>query len=86
MDNTLQRTVHHHVSNFFEGKVDHEGWHKCQCIPVPKQGDLSNPNKLQGIILMDMFSKIFLSVMMAQAFTLMDKHGTCFQFGETPEI
>jgi hypothetical protein len=28
MDNTLQRTVHRHVCDFFKGKVDHEGWHK----------------------------------------------------------
>jgi hypothetical protein len=82
IDNTSQRTVHRHVCDFFEGKVDHEGWHKSQCIPVPKQGDLSNPNKWQGIMLMDMCSK----VMMAQAFTLLDKHGTRFQFGRTPEI
>jgi hypothetical protein len=36
MGNTLRQTVHHHVCDFFEGGVDHEGWHKSQCIPVPK--------------------------------------------------
>ncbi len=36
MGNTSQQTVHCHVSDFFEGKVDHEGWHQSQCIPVPK--------------------------------------------------
>jgi hypothetical protein len=35
---------------------------------------------------MDMCSKVFLSVMTAQAFTLLDKHGTRFQFGGTPKI
>jgi hypothetical protein len=35
---------------------------------------------------MDMCSKVFLSVMTTQAFTLLDKHGTCFQFGRTPKI
>jgi hypothetical protein len=86
MDNVLQWTVHCHVCDFFEGKVDHEGWHKSQCIPVPKQGDLRNPNKWCGIMLMDMCSKVFLSVMTAQAFALLDKHGMRFQFGGTPEI
>ncbi len=86
MDNVSQWTVHHHVCDFFEGKVNHEGWHKSQCIPVPKQGDLSDPNKWHGIMLMDMCSKVFLSVMTAQAFALLDKHGTCFQFGGMPEI
>jgi hypothetical protein len=35
---------------------------------------------------MDMCSKVFSSVMTAQAFSLLDKHGTRFQFGGTPEI
>ena len=86
MYNPSQRTVHHHVCNFFEGKVDHEGWHNSQCIPVPKKCDLSDPNKWQGIMLMDMCSKVFLLVMTARAFTLLDKHGTHFQFGGTPGV
>jgi len=36
MDNVSRQTVHRHVCNFFEGEVDHEGWHQSQCIPVPK--------------------------------------------------
>ena len=86
MDNVSRRTVHRHVCDFFEGEVDHEGWHQSQCIPVPKRGDLSDPNKWRGIMLMDMCSKVFLSVMTARAFALIDKHGTRFQFGGTPEI
>ena len=78
--------VHRHVCEFFEGTVDHEGWHKNQCIPVPKKGDLSNPNKWRGIMLMDMCSKVFSSVMTARAFTLLDKHGTRFQFSGTPGV
>ena len=84
MYNSSRRMVHRHVCEFFEGTVDHEGWHRSQCIPVPKKGDLSDPNKWRGIMLMDMCSKVFLSVMTARAFTLLDKHGTRFQFGGTP--
>jgi len=86
MDNVSQRTVHRHVCDFFEGRVDHEGWHQSQCIPVPKRGDLSDPNKWRGIMLMDMCSKVFSSVMTTRAFSLLDKHGTRFQFGGTPKI
>ena len=86
MDNVSRRTVHRHVCDFFEGEVDHEGWHQSQCIPVPKRGDLSDPNKWRGIMLMDMCSKVFLSVMTTRAFALIDKHGTQFQFGGAPEI
>ncbi len=35
---------------------------------------------------MDMCSKVFSSVMTAQAFSLLDKHGPLFQFSGTPEI
>ncbi len=86
MSNTPQRTVHKHVSNFFEGKTDHEGWHKSQCVPVPKKGDLSDPNKWQRIMLMDMCSKVFSSIMTARAFQLLNKHGTRFQFVGTPGL
>jgi hypothetical protein len=34
MDNTSRCAVHRHVCNIFEGRVDHEGWHKSQCAPV----------------------------------------------------
>ncbi len=86
MYNSPRRIVHRHVCEFFEGKVDHEGWHRSQSIPVPKKGDLSDPNKWQGIMLMDMCSKVFSSVMTARAYTLLDKHGTRFQFGGTPGV
>jgi hypothetical protein len=37
-------------------------------------------------MLMDICSKVFSSVMTTQAFTLLDKHGTCFQVGGSPKI
>jgi hypothetical protein len=37
-------------------------------------------------MLMDMCSKVFSSVMTARAFTLLDKHGTRFQFSGTPGV
>jgi hypothetical protein len=59
MDDMPLQTVHKHVSDFFDGKTNHEGWHKSQCVPVPKKGNLSDPNKWRGIMLMDMCSKVF---------------------------
>jgi hypothetical protein len=59
---------------------------KAMYIPVPKKGDLSDPNKWQEIMLMDMCSKLFSLVMRARTFTLLDKHGTRFQFGGTPGV
>ena len=86
MDDTSRRIIHKHVSDFFEGKMDHEEWRTSQCVPVPKKGDLSDPNKWRGIMLMDVCSKVFSSIMTARAFQLLDKHGTRFQFGGTPEL
>ncbi len=37
-------------------------------------------------MLMDICSKVFLLAMTTQAFILLDKHGSWFQFGGTPEI
>jgi hypothetical protein len=37
-------------------------------------------------MLMDMCSKVFSSIMRVRAFKLLDKHGTRFQFGGTPEL
>ena len=37
-------------------------------------------------MLMDMCSKVFSSVMKVRAYTLLDKHGTRFQFGGTPGV
>ena len=44
MDNTTKQIIHKHISDFFDGTTDHKGWHRSQCMPVPKKGNLSNPN------------------------------------------
>jgi hypothetical protein len=56
-----------------------------QCVPaVPKSGNLSDPNKWCGVMLMDVCSKIFSSIMNGCAFRLLKLHRTQFQFGGTP--
>ena len=79
MDNAPKQTVHKYVLDFFEGKTDHEAWRKSQCVPVLKKDNLSDPNRWRGIMLMDMCSKVFSSIMTVRAFKLLDKHGTRFQ-------
>ncbi len=82
----MRRRVNRYVANFFEGIADYEGWHQSQCVPVPKSGNLSDPNKWQGVMLMDVCSKVFSSVMNGRAFCLLKLHGTKFQFGGTPTL
>jgi hypothetical protein len=86
MNGKMRRHIHWYVADFFEGKEDYEEWHMSQCVPVPKSGNLSDPNKWQGVMLMDVCSKIFSSVMNERAFQLLELHGTKFQFGDTPTL
>jgi hypothetical protein len=86
MNTTIRQHVHEFVSAFFKGDADYDGWHISQCIPVPKSGNLSDPNKWRGVMLMDVCSKIFSSIMNGRAFRLLELHGTRFQFGGTPTI
>ncbi len=86
MNSCTCRRIHRYVADFFKGDVDYPGWHQSQCVPVPKKGNLSDPNKWRGVMLMDVCSKIILSVMNGQAFRLLELHGTKFQFGGTPGL
>ena len=79
----------HHVykhSNFFLGTADYEQWYRSQGVPVLKTGDLSDPNKWRGVMLMDVCLKIFSSIMNGCAFRLLNKHRTRFQFDGMPEL
>ncbi len=78
--------VYKHINDFFLGTADYEQWYHIQCVPIPKSGDLSDPNKYRGVMLMDLCSKIFSSVTNGKAFKLLNKHGTGFQFSLTPEF
>ena len=42
-----ENSQHHFnfITEFWEDKVDFKEWHECQVVPVPKNGDLSDPNK-----------------------------------------
>ena len=43
-----EENLRHHfnfITKFWEDKVDFEEWHEVQVVPVPKNGDLSDPNK-----------------------------------------
>ena len=44
------------------------------------------PNKWHGVMMMDVCSKIFSSVMNGCAFQLLELHGTRFQFGGIPTL
>jgi hypothetical protein len=86
MGKAMQLQIYRYVRPFFDGTMDYEGWLKSQCISVPKKGDLADPNKWRGVMLMDVCSKIFSSVMNGRAFRLLELHGTRFQFDGTSKL
>ena len=87
---SLSNTNLTHILTFFnqywEGEADFAEWHKGQLVPVPKIGDLSDPNKWRGVTLMDIGSKVFSSIMCARLFKVIKKHGVKYQFGSTPGV
>ncbi len=86
MGTEVRCRIHRYIGEFFEGTTDYESWHRSQCIPVPKKGYLSDPNKWRGVMLMDVSSKVLSSIMNTGAFQLLNLHRTRFQFGGTLEI
>jgi hypothetical protein len=86
MNIKTRHQVHKYVAAFFDGEADYVGWHASQYVPVPKSGNLSDPNNWHGVMLMDVCSKIFSSIMNGRAFCLLKLHGTQFQFGGTPTL
>jgi hypothetical protein len=86
MNKEMRQRIHKIVSAFFDGEADYDEWHNSQCVPVPRTGNLSDPNKWRGVMLMDVCSKIFSSVMNGRAFRLLQLHGTKFQFEGTKNL
>mmetsp|Transcript_34316 Transcript_34316/g.77149 ORF Transcript_34316/g.77149 Transcript_34316/m.77149 type:complete len:167 (+) Transcript_34316:298-798(+) len=85
MDEELRTLVFGYCVRFWDGE-DFRGWQISQCVPVPKSGDLSNPNKWRGVMLMDVIWKIFSSILNEHIFKIVQKHGNRFQFGGAPKV
>ena len=74
------------IVDFWEGKSDYREWHTGLGVMVTEKGDLSDPNKWQGIKLMDVCSKIFSCILNVQIYSLLENHGIKTQFGATPNV
>ena len=60
--------------------------HEGQLVPVPKSGDLFDPNKWRRVTLMDIGSKKISSILCTRLFNGIKKHGVKYQFGSTPGL
>ena len=84
-----EANLRHHfnfIVEFWENRLDFEEWHEGQVVPVPKSGDLSDPNKWIGVNLMDIGAKVFSSMMCKRLFHIINLHGVKYQFGSSPGV
>ena len=84
-----EENLRHHfnfITKFWEDKVDFEEWHEGQFVPVPNNGDLSDPNKWRGVNLMDIGSKVFSILICKRLFKIIRKNGVKYQFGSSPGV
>ena len=77
----------HWINEFWEGNQDYESWHSGLLTVIHKAGKpKDNPNNYRGVNLMDVISKVMSRILNKRLFKILDKHGTKFQFGGTPEV
>ena len=84
-----EENLHHHfdfITEFWEEKVNFEEWHKGQVVPVPKSGDLFDPNKWREVKLMYIGAKVFSSLICKRLFKIIKKHGVNYQFKSSPGV
>ena len=74
------------LNAFWNKETDFDEWHEGQVIPVPKSGDLRDPNKWRRVTLMDLGSKIFSSILWTRLFHIIKAHEVKYQFGSTPGV
>ena len=73
-------------NQYWEREANFAEWHEGKLVPVPKSGDLSEPNKWRGVTLMEIGSKVFSSILCARLFQVIKKHGVKYQFGSSSEV
>ena len=71
---------------YWKGNIDFDKWHEGCVVPVPKIGDLGDPNKWRGVTLTDIGSKIFSSILCTRLFKIIKSHGVKYQFGSMPGV
>ena len=70
-------------NQFWHRQADFDELHEGQVVPVPKKGEITDPNKWRGFTLMDFGNKIYSSIMCGQLFKIFIKHGVKCRFGST---
>ena len=85
MNNENRNHVFAFINAFWNNETDYPEWHTGLGVPVQKVSQPSNPNQYRIVNLMDVCSKIFSKILTTRLYKLLDKHGTKYQFGATPQ-
>ena len=79
--------VFYWIVQFCDGKADYKSWHRSMLTIIDKPGqDHSDLNNWRGICIMDVISKVLCRMMNGRLFKILDKTGTRYQFGGTPNV
>jgi len=84
MNNDHRNRVFSFINSFWNNTSDFPEWHTGRGVPVQKVPHPTTPNQYRIVNLMDVGSKIFSRILTARLYTLLEKHGTKYQFGATP--
>ena len=79
----LRINTHRFIVEFWKGK-DIEQLHQNILACVPKNGDLSDPNRWRGICLVELVYKILATIMNSRLHRILKMRGSEFQAGSTP--
>ena len=71
----LASVIHSLLLDFWESKLDFESWKRGILAPVPKTGDLSNPNKWRPVCLLETTYKVLASIIANRINPVIRDHG-----------
>ena len=74
------------LNNYLLEETDFDEWHKGQIVPVPKIGNLFDPNKWRGFTLTNIRANMFRSILCGCALNIIKSCGVKYQFGSTPGV
>eukprot|EP00957_Ditylum_brightwellii_P161869 12324266-Ditylum_brightwellii.AAC.1 len=77
----LVSTTHKMPTDFWEDSLDFESWTSGTLSPVPKKGDLSDPDKWQPVCLLKTTYKVLASILARRINPIIRDNGLEAQFG-----
>eukprot|EP00957_Ditylum_brightwellii_P109680 8366159-Ditylum_brightwellii.AAC.1 len=71
----LAEVIFNLLQDFWDSKLDFDTWKKSILAPVPKKGDLSDPNKWRPVCLLETSYKVLASIIACRINSIIRDHG-----------